>query len=493
MTTDQQIRILHEMRRKEKSLETAAAKAGMCETTARKYVRLKKFPSQSKKDHIWRTRSDPFNEAWEEVKAILEDTEGAIEAKALFEELQRRQPGKYADGQVRTFQRRVKLWRALEGPGKEVFFAQEHHPGYLSQTDFTDMKPLDVRVGGQPFAHLVYHFVLTYSNWETGTICFSESYESLAEGLQNALWELGGVPRVHQTDRLSAAVNNLSEKKEFTQRYRALLNHYNIEGHRGQAGKANENGDVEQRHYRFKKAVEQELLLRGSRDFASVEELKVFYCKLFNRLNAGRRKRFQEELKLLRPLPGRRREDYTPLKVKVSVGSTIRIHNNAYSVHSRLINERVTVRVYADRLEVWYAQKRIETLPRLRGDGKHFVQFRHIIGWLVRKPGAFANYRYRADLFPSSHFRMAYDNLKAHTPGWADRQYLKILQLAALESQERTEAAIRRLVEEGVDITFERVEAIVGSDEALQKLKDVHVDEVDLSVYDQLLEAVEVG
>jgi hypothetical protein len=493
MTTNQQVRMLHEMRRKEKSLGAAAAKAGMCESTARKYVRLKKLPSQCKKDHIWRTRSDAFAEVWEEVKAILKETEGAIEAKALFEEVQRSHPGKFADGQVRTFQRRVKLWRALEGPGKEVFFAQDHHAGELSQSDFTDMRTLGMTVCGQPFAHLMYHFVLTYSNWETGTICYSESYESLAEGLQNALWELGGVPAVHQTDRLSAAVHNLSEKKEFTQRYSALLRHYSIEGHKGQAGKANENGDVEQRHHRFKRAVEQELLLRGGRDFLSVEELDAFYRKLFNRLNAGRRQRFEEERKLLRPLPGRRLEDYTPLKVRVSAGSTIRVHNNTYSVHSRLIDEHVTVRVYADRLEVWYAQKRIETLPRLRGDGKHFIQFRHIIDWLVRKPGAFAKYRYRADLFPSSYFRMAYDNLKAHTPRWSDRQYLKILQLAASESQERTEAAIRCLVEEGVDITFDRVEALVGSDEAFQELKEVHVDEVDLSVYDKLLEAEEVG
>jgi hypothetical protein len=492
MTTDKQYHILLKMLRKGKMLSAASAKAGVSENTARKFERLKKLPSQCKEERNWRTRTDPFEEAWDEARGILWDTEGAVEAKSLFEELQRKHPGKYSDGQLRTFQRRVKLWRALEGPGKEAYFEQEHRPGELSQSDFTNMSSLGITVAGQPFEHLVYHFVLTYSNWETGTICFSESFESLSTGLQNALWELGGVPAAHQTDRMSAAVHNLSRAKEFTQHYGALMRHYGLEGKKTNAYSAHENGDVEQRHHRFKRAVEQELLLRGSRDFASRKDLEEFYRKLFERLDAGRRERFTQERRALRRLPPRRLEDYTQQRVKVSGGSLISVQRNTYSVHSRLIDEEVTVRLYADVLEVWYAQTRVETLPRLRGEGKHYVQYRHIIDELVRKPGAFTSYRYRADLFPTSYFRMAYDTLKERAPLWADREYLRILQLAAQESQERTEAAIRLLLDEGASISLERVKALVCSDEALGCPQRGRVEEVDLGLYDQLLEA-EVG
>ena len=205
MVTDQQVRKLMKLIKTEKQLSSAAAKAGMCEKTARKYLRSGKLPSESVAPHSWRTREDPFAEVWEEVRVFLKDNPG-LEAKTLFAELQRRYPGRFPDGQLRTLQRRVKTWRALEGPLQEIFFAQEHHPGALGQSDFTHMDSLGVTLGGQPFNHLVYYFVQTYSNWETGSVCFSESFESLSAGLQAALFELGGVPKAHQSDRLSAAV-----------------------------------------------------------------------------------------------------------------------------------------------------------------------------------------------------------------------------------------------------------------------------------------------
>jgi len=104
-------------------------------------------------------------------------------------------------------------------------------------------------------------------------------------------------------------------------------------------------------------------------------------------------------------------------------------------VHSRLIGEDVEVRLFAERLEVWYAQKKVETMPRVRGKGHHHINYRHIIDWLVRKPGAFEQYRYRDDLFPSSRFRIAYDVLKGQSPARGHKEYLKILQLAARETE----------------------------------------------------------
>ena len=476
----------------EKTLSLAAAKAGMDEKTARKYRQLGRLPSEVRIKHTWLTRKDPFAEVWDEVCSKLENNPG-LQAKTLFEDLQRRYRGRFADGQLRTLQRRVKVWRALEGPGKEVFFPQKHSPAVLCQSDFTHMDPLGVTIAGQPFDHLVYHFVLTYSNWETGTVCFSESFESLAEGLQSALWKLGGVPAVHQADRMSAAVSNLSEEKEFTKRYEALLHHYGMEGRKIQPGKANEDGDVEQRHYRFKVAVDQALMLRGSRDFVSREAYETFLRRLLNQLNAGRRNRLTEEVERLRPLPKQRLDASKKLRVKVGPSSAIHVQGNVYSVHSRLIGERVEVRLFAEHLEVWYAQKQLESMPRLRGKGRHNINYRHIIDWLVRKPGAFEQYRYRDALFPTSRFRMAYDALKRQRPARAHKEYLKILQLAARETEVGVDDALRVLLDQEQPINAGAVEAMVRSAQEIPSITDVLVDAVDLTTYDQLLSQQEVG
>lgn len=471
---------------KGRSLATSSAKADMDEKTARKYRELGKLPSEVKVEHTWRTREDPFTEVWEEVKAKLEINPG-LEAKTLFEDLQRRYPGRFTDGQLRTLQRRVKIWRTLEGPAKEVFFPQVHRPGELCQSDFTDMKALGVTIQGQPFEHLVYHFVLTYSNWETGTICFSESFESLSEGLQNALWELGGVPEGHRTDRLSAAVQRPENPEEFTQRYRALLNHYGLKGQKTQPESPNENGDVEQRHYRLKKALEQSLMLRGRSDFFSRQDYAVFLGKLFAQLNAGRKDRLAEELRVLRRLPPSRLDSCKKLQVRVGPSSTIRINHNVYSVDSRLIGERIQIRLYVEHLEVWYAQQRIDTIPRLRGEGKHRIQYRHIIDWLLRKPGAFENFRYREDLFPTHRFRMAYDWLKTRHPSRSAKEYLGILHLAARQNEAAVDYALRILIENERPISIGAVEAIMGSLEQIPPPTQIIVAEVDLGAYDALL------
>jgi Mu transposase-like protein len=471
----------------EQSLQVAADKVGMHRETARKYRETRKLPSEVRPDHDWRTRPDSFGAVWSWVAEQLSVNPG-LEAKTLLEALQRAYPGQFADGQLRTLQRQVKRWRGLEGPGKEVFFAQVHHPGRLGQSDFSHMTTLGVTIGGRSFEHLVYHFVLTYSNWEAFTICYSESFESLSEGLQNALWELGGVPQRHRTDCLSAAVANTSNLDEFTRRYQGLLAHYDLLAEKTNPNSGNENGDVEQRHHRFKRAVDQALMLRGSCDFADVQTYGQFLKALTKQLNRGRQSRFAEELKVIRSLPPVRVEAVKRLEARVDCGSLIHVDRNAYSVNSRLIGQNVEVRLYVGHLEVWYAQKKVEELPRLRGRNQHRVNYRHVIDWLVRKPGAFADYRYQADLFPSSLFRVAYDQLKSQYVGSADKQYLKILELAARENQSLVEAAIGRLCDLAQAMSFEAVEALVLCGQKLAAPTTVRVDEVDLSAYDQLLE-----
>jgi hypothetical protein len=457
----------------------------MDEKTARKY-RKGTMPSELAPEHDWRTRTDPFEDVWAEVHEQLE-LEPGLEAKALFGWLQGRHPGRFQDGQLRTFQRGIKRWRATQGPPKEVFFSQVHHPADLCASDFTHMNELRVTIQGQPFEHLLYHFVLTYSNWESVTICHSESFESLSDGVQNALWELGGVPQRHRTDRLSAAVNNLSQAREFTERYRGLMGHYGLRSERIQAGQGNENGDAETLHRHLKSAVDQQLMLRGSRDFESQDAYRRFLAELLSQKNAGRRQRLAEELPLLTPLPDRRLESFTRIQAPVSSGSLIRVRENTYSVNSRLIGEQVDVRIHASHLEVWYGQRLIERLPRLRGRSKHCVNYRHVIDTLVRKPGAFENYRYREDLFPTLRFRVAYDLLRERRGGGASREYLRLLELAAKESETLVDDALRALLDQERTPTFDDVRQLLDSGHRAPAVTEVEVEPTDLASFDSLL------
>lgn len=490
MVTDGQVRLLMKGIQQEKSLAVAAAKAGMSEKTARRYRDLGKLPGEVRPQHDWRTRVDPFEAVWAKVREQLEN-EPRLEARTLFEALQREHPGKFADGQLRTLQRRVKTWRATEGPAREVYFPQVHTPGRLCESDFTHMTSLGITLGGRPFAHLVYHFVLTYSNWETGTVCFSESFESLSEGLQNALWTLGGVPAEHRTDRLTAAVHKTDHPEEFTQHYEALLRHYGLVGQRIQAGQANENGDVEQSHHRFKRAVEQALLLRGSRDFADRAAYLKFLEQVIARRNLARKARFAEEQAVLRSLPNQRLDAGKRLLVRVGPSSTVRVQHNVYSVHSRLMGEQVEVRLGAETVEVWYAQRRVDVMPRLRGEKRHRIDYRHIIDWLVKKPGAFENYRYRDDLYPTSRFRIAADMLRRDHGMRGNREYLGILQLAANESEAGVDDALRHLLDRSETVSLATVTAILGSGQPLAPATAVTVDEVSLVSYDDLLRGAE--
>jgi hypothetical protein len=492
MVTDHQVRNLMRELRKGRTLQLASAKAGMDVKTGRKYRDLGKFPSECKPERTWRTRLDPFVEVWDGVQELLKVNPG-LQSRTIFEDLQRRYPGRFSDGQLRTLQRRVKAWRALEGPPREACFPQQHDPGQRCQSDFSDLSKLGVTIQGRRFEHLLYHFVLPYSNWETGTICFSESFESLSEGLQSALFELGGVPERHRTDRLSAAVQRPNHPNEFTRNYQALLDHYRLKGEKIQAGRPNENGDVEQSHHRIKQALDQSLMLRGSRDFSSRQEYETFVRSIFDQVNRGRVDRLSEELERLRPLSEMRLGAMKKLMARVTPSSTIRAQHNVYSVHSRLIGERVEVRVYAEELEVWYAQRKVETLPRIRGDGRHRIDYRHIIDWLVRKPGAFAQYLYRDDLFPTSRFRMAYDLLKLSCAGRAEKEYLRILHLAARESETGVDCALQVLLSSDESLSADAVEALVRSGQELPSVTEVSVEPVDLTAYDVLLAGEEVA
>ncbi len=492
MTTNGQIKRLRMLINKGISIEDAAEKVGINEKTARKYIKAEKLPEELKKDHTWRTREDPFKEDNEKINEMLRLNSG-LEAKTVFEYLQEENPDRYTSGQLRTLQRKFRQWRALEGEAKEVIFPQVHHPGEKCESDFTSMNELNITINGERFDHLIYHFILTYSNWQTGIICYSESFESLSDGFQAALWELGGTVKIHQTDSLSAAVRNTGNPEIFTERYSALIRHYGMQPAKIEPGKANQNGDTEQSHNRFKKLVDQQMMLRGSRDFESLEAYRDYLKKLFAKLNNGTKIRFDEEIKHLRALPSQKLDCQKREIVKVKTWSTVTICHNVYSVHSRLIGEKLTAKVFTDKIELWYAQRCIDTLPRLKGRKKHFIQYRHIIDYLVRKPGAFENYIYKEDLFPTHRFRVAYDFLKALIPEKANKEYIRILELAARVNESLVDEAIQKLIIEERDIRFETIKDILTQEIKPEGIREIEIMPVEVSVYDELLNLDQVA
>jgi hypothetical protein len=469
-------------------LVTAAAKAGMGEKAARKYLRSGLLPSQMKEPRDWRTREDPFIEVWPGAEALIKE-EPNLEALTVFRELQRRYPGKFQDGQLRTFQRRVRVWRGLYGPDMEVFFPQIHQPGMQGQSDFTSMNSLYITLGGLFFPHLLYHFVLTYSNHEYVQVCFSESFESLSTGLQDALWSIGRVPAGHhRTDNLSAATFKGKDRREFTESYMGLMRHYGITPTKNQPGKSNENGDVEQSHYRVKERVDQALLLRGSRDFDNRNEYSDFLRKVICRRNLGRSKRLQEELAIMKPLPAYRLNDYREYKVPVSSWSTVQVAHNTYSAPSRLRRYEVMARLHSERVELYFAGQQVADMERLRGRGKARIEYRHVIGSLVRKPGAFENYRYREEMFPSTVFRQAYDQLVQDDCRHASRRYLEILEWAAMNSEAAMEGSLRQLLDAGEELDIDRLMEM--STNPVFEPIDIKIPLPDMAAYDVLLEEV---
>lgn len=487
MKSDGEVRLMKRERAKGRTQEQAAARAGMSERTVRKYEHLDKLPSQLQQPRDYRTRPNPFAEDWPFVAAQLSQ-DPALQATTLFALLCELHPGRYQAVQLRTLQRQIATWRAQHGPEKEVFFPQVHEPGRVAQSDFTHLSDLGITLGGVPFPHLVFHLVLPFSNVEAVRVCLSESFESLAEGLESCLWQLGGVPREHRTDHLSAAIRPLDAegRAQATARYGALLAHYGLVPTTNNAGEAHENGDVEQAHHRFKVAVDQALRVRGSRDFADRAAYAHFLQGLVRQRNLTREKRWSEERQPLRSLPDLPLALCRELQVSVSRFSTIQVLGNTYSVPSRLIGTSLTVRIHAETIEAYRGTAHLLTVPRLLGKGQHRIDYRHVSWSLVRKPGAFANYRFHDDLFPTLAFRRAYDRLRALAPATADRQYVRLLHLAASTSEAEVETALGLLLEPGLAPTYDAVRDLIRipTPSAIPVLT---LPQLDLSIYDRLL------
>ena len=309
----------------------------------------------------------------------------------------------------------------------------------------------------------------------------------MVRGLQDSLAVIGGAPSVWRSDNLSAATHQIpGGGRELNRRFAAVLEHYGASSTRIEPGESHQNGIAEKSHHILKSALAQALVIRGSRDFASVDAYMAFVGTIRDKLNEGTpTARLAEEREHLRPLPATRLPEHSTYFATVRHWSTIHFAKRVYSVPSRPIGSEVEVRQYPDVVEVWYRGKRTETMPRLRGDQYHRIDYRHVIWSLVRKPGAFARYRYREELFPSLVFRRAYDSLRDARGERADVEYVRILHLAASTMQARVEAVLDQLLRRGERPDFAAVRAMASPERPL--VPEVHIPPPDLAVYDRLL------
>lgn len=464
----------------------AAMRSGMHRNTARRYLKADRLPSELKSPRTWRTRPDPFVEDWEEVAARLAEAP-ELEAKALFEDLMRRRPGRYQEGHLRSFQRRVKQWRAEHGPAREIFLPQKHRPGEAMQTDFTCAKSLGIRMAGEVFEHLLCQSVLPYSNWQSVVVCRSESMLALRHGVQTAVFRLGRVPQWHQTDNSTSATHDLrTGKRGFNVEYLELMAHLGMKPRTIAIGESRQNGDVEAQNGALKRRLEQHLLLRGSREFDTLEEYESFLGAVIEQANGSRSALLAEELAQMQPLTVAQLPRYREQTVRVSSNGTIQVLRNTYSVPPRLRGERLVVRVFDLHLEVYYGGCRQLVIERLRGEGKHRIDYRHVIWSLVKKPWALARYRYRDALFPTPVWQEAHEALAAGLPErQAELEYLRVLHLAAATLQHEVEAAVELLLGQGKLPLFTEVRGLVS--ERKPEVPELEPLAVDLTGYDELL------
>lgn len=432
----------------------AAAKASFSTATAYRIENDPRLPSQ-KKGPRGRRRPDPLAEIWDaEVVPILKAAPG-IRAIAVFDEIRRRHPGLNPNIR-RTLERRMRTWRAVAGPEQDVIFRQEHEPGRLGLSDFTDMGELGITIAGVALGHRLYHFRLAFSGFEHAHVVLGgESFVALAEGLQNALWALGGVPLHHRSDSLSAAYRNLDQaaQEDLTQRYEDLMQHYGITPTRNNPGVAHENGSIESPHGHLKRALEDALLLRGSPDFEDLDAYRRFVDEIVGRRNAHNRKRIELERQALTPLPKRRTADYEEMVVTVTSSGGFILRRVFYTAPSRLIGHRLRVRLYDDRLECFLGSTPMMTLGRGRpvsgNKGGHVVDYRHVIHALRKKPMALNNLVYRDQLFPRAAYRKAFEALRASD---GEKLSCKVtVELLALAHDRGCEAELAEAIDTDLD------------------------------------------
>lgn len=492
--TKEQKRIFMKNRKQGDSQELAAAKAGFSLRSAKRIetdICLRQPPLSSRKENI--NLRDPFQEVWDADLVPLLEKSPHLQAVTLLRYLQDLYEGKYPDKLLRTLQRRVRLWKGVCGPEKEVIFRQNHPPGWQGLSDFTNCNELQVTISGEPFPHLLYHFWLAFSTWEYASVVIGgESFTALAEGLQDALWALGGVPQTHRTDSLSAAYKNRSKetKDDFTKAYDDFCEHYSMEPTRNNKGVKHENGSVEVSHYHLKSRLDQALMIRGSRDFISVEEYRNFVNNHISKHNSRIQHLIEEERKYLKSLPNFKTKDFDMQFVRVATTGIVTIRQVRYSVPSRLIGMQLKAHIYDDHIECFLGCTSVISLKRLRwnrGSRPASIDYRHLIGTLSRKPQAFRNYQFKDHLYPTFAFKAAWEILdQTLDERSACREYVAILKLAAENEESLISQCLENLIESQNLPRASEIESLLSIKKPSKNVQ-VTVNHSNLKSYNRLL------
>ncbi len=489
--TDQQVRKYKSMRR-QVTQQIAAARMGISVRSARRIEKAEVLPSQ-REARGWRTRTDPLAGVWQAELVPLLEAEPGLQGRTLFEELQQRHGERFGDGVLRTLQRRVRAWRAEHGNEKEIYFAQLNPPGRLALSDFTVCDSLGVIVAGEAFPHRLYQFALAYSGWRHAEVVRGgESFAALAQGLQNALWALGGAPEEHRTDSLSAAFNNLAEEEELTRRYEDLCKHYGLRASRNNRGESHENGSIESRQGTLKNAIDQALLLRGHRSFNELSDYRRCVAEVVARMNRRIQVKVAEERTVLNALPPRRTSEYEETDARVTKFSTVSVKRILYSVPSRLIGHRPKFRIYPERIEAWLGDVCVfETVRGVVPAGKQrgkAIDYRHLMPTLRRKPGALARWVLRDDLFPRAEYRLTWERLIEKLP---ERQACKLM-VGLLDLAARGACEVQLAQVLGDLLQADTLPELAGLEDRFapkqSPVPDIKVELPSLAAYDSLLE-----
>ncbi len=489
--TKEQKELYMNLRAEGESQELAAAKVSISKRSAK---RIEKSKNRNVDNQKRGPKNDPLEQVWESQLVPLLEREPKLQSITLLEFLQGKFPGQYDESVLRTLQRRVKIWKAIHGPEKEIIFRQFHPPGLQGMSDFTNCNELKVTIRSVSFPHLIYRFCLPFSNWEYTQVCQGgESFPALSEGIQNALHELQGCPLTHRTDSLSAAYKNRGQitEEDFTKSYEELCANYGMKPTRNNKGVKHENGSVEVLHWHGKTKLKQDLMIRGSKDFDSFEDYCEFVSKSTAKKNSKRSKAFLEEKKHLKPLPNHKSRDFDLETVRVNGSSIILVRQVRYTVQSRLIGNLLKIHIFDGRLECFLGTTHVRTLVRLRwnkGPRPRYINYKDVIPSLVRKPQAFRNYVYRDDLFPTYAFEETWKLLDASLDErTACKEMVKILNITA-ESKTEQEISkyLEKLLLQKVTPRLKDIERQFGN--VPEQLIEIQVQTRDLDIYDVLLQ-----
>lgn len=496
MITKQQINVYLKIQKLGSGVQVAAAKAGFSRRSAYN-LKERNMQSLKGKKRNYRTRKNPYETVWKSDIIPLLEENPTLKTSTIYEELCDRYPDESSAWKKRTLERHVREWKDKYGPEKELIFRQKVPPAEQALSDFTCMNALNIQINGKPFKHLLYHYRLRYSGWSYAAIVEGgESFEALSFHLQKALELSLGSPKTHRTDSLSAAFKNIEkeDQKDLTDSYESLCKHYRMKPTRNNKGVSHENGAIESAHGHLKSAIDQKLLLRGSRDFASLENYQSFIESIMTKRNSRVQERFLEERKLLRPLPEERHLSYSLEQATVSSSSTMSVKSVLYSVPSRYSGKQLTIHLYKDHLECFFKNElvmRTERLRRKKGVSVKSINYRHIIGHLQRKPGAFWHYVHQEECFPNNRFKEAWLLIKAHLEQKeACKEFVQLLKIA---SEGNNEFELSEKL--GEALTKNDVAAITDLKEEYipSNSEDLDLPYEDLREFNSLLEKEEIA